>query len=349
MRTLRATGPTQHLIQGWVVVRLPAETGWNNFAEIRESMCDALHLCANGHHTGVVIDFTGTVLSDSSALVSLARTCTRAELMSCPMRVVIPTTSAQLRHILHTIGLSSVLPTYGNVRAAVSAAGPLSMKTDAAEMQRVLDALRLLRLTAGEPSSPYDAPRDTQPESAPGKTSKKAMGDIPEEVPGKQDLRLEVAEHSGNGPLCLRLVGVLTRESVRRVGDALTSLVDSSLHHLRVDTSATSGVRDVLPVLLGIRWRVAANSGCLHLPSPPEWLSRMVRREGLRRAFVPCASCDSLRSTNVTLDVDSRYLVLPEMIAEPGGVRLGAGLVIPGLAQLPPAPGGRLGVTSEGV
>lgn len=314
---------------------MPAEAGWNNFAEIREAMCDALHLCAKGHHTGIVIDFTGTVLTDSSALVSLARTCTRAELMRCPMRIVIPAMSVQLRHVLHSIGLGSVLPMFGNVHAAVSAAGPSPMKTDAGEIQRVLDALRLLRLTAGEPSS-----AGTQPESAPGGTSKKATGEVPDERPGKQDLRVEVAEHygDGDGPLHLRLIGALNRASIRHVGDALTSLVDRSLHHLRVDTSATCGICDIMPVLLGVRWRVAANGGCLHLPSPPDWLSRMVRREGLRTAFAPCTSCASLRRTNVTLDVGTRCLVLPEMITESGGVRLGDGLVLPKLAHLPQRP-----------
>ena len=45
-------------------------------------------------------------------------------------------------------------------------------------------------------------------------------------------------------------------------------------------------------MLLGIRWRVAAEGGCLSLPGLPARLREIIDREGLGSVFTACRSVE---------------------------------------------------------
>ncbi len=274
MRAAQTFRPAQSLTHGWVVIGMPGQAGWGNYPDIREAMCGGLRTCAQQQRTGVVVDFTGTVLTDSSALVSLARTGTRAGLLNYPIRLVVPNLSVHLRHVLDSIGLAAALPVFSSVHCAVSTARPPTPPADPAVMQHALHALQKLRLTTTEPASLLGPP----------------IAPLPDNTASNQDLIISMASAKVR-PLRLRLEGALTHGNIRHLGDALTSLIDRSLHHLRIESWPTSGQVEVLPVLLGIRWRAATNGGCLHLPSPPDWLRHLLHREELLQTFTPCATC----------------------------------------------------------
>ncbi|WP_165967065.1 STAS domain-containing protein, partial [Actinomadura sp. 7K507] len=91
----------------------------------------------------------------------------------------------------------------------------------------------------------------------------------------------------------VHLSGVLDDVTVPRLGDTLTRLVEGNLRHLMVRMHDRLGVRsDPLPILLGIRWRVAAEGGCLALPALPAKLRRIIDREGLGSVFTGCRSIE---------------------------------------------------------
>ena len=96
----------------------------------------------------------------------------------------------------------------------------------------------------------------------------------------------------------VHLAGVLDEVTVPRLGDTLTRLVEGDRRHLMVRMHDRLGVRsDPLPILLGIRWRVAAEGGCLALPSLPAKLRRVIDREGLGSVFAGCRSIKDRLST----------------------------------------------------
>jgi anti-anti-sigma regulatory factor len=155
MRAVSSGNPVSRgVVQGWVVVSLPAESGWHNFAEIREQICCAMRECQHRGLRGVIIDFSVTALIDTSALVSVIRSCVRAQLMHCRLRLVVPALSLQLRHLLQTIGLAAACPVYPCVNAAIRADDPPRGQGGSAPLQQVLDAMRMLDAAAFDPMSP---------------------------------------------------------------------------------------------------------------------------------------------------------------------------------------------------
>jgi anti-anti-sigma regulatory factor len=268
-----AQTPAPIKAQDWIVLQLPRRIGWDNYAEIRETLCAGLRSCVQQRRTGLVVDLTGATLSDSSALVLLIRTATRAGLHHYPMRLVVPTLSVQLRQVLHTLGLAAALPLFPSVHCAVSDPSP-SLPADPVVLQHALRALQDLRLADKEPGSLLVPPAEPEPDRS----------------HGDQGLIITVTSPDAR-PLRLELGGTLTHGSMGHLGNVLTAFVDRSLHHLRIDSWPASGHAGVLPVLLGIRWRVAPGGGCLHLPAPPDWLRHLLHREGFRKTFSACAAC----------------------------------------------------------
>ncbi|MFB4295379.1 STAS domain-containing protein [Actinomadura sp. NTSP31] len=262
--------------RGFVVLRLPAQISWHNYAGIREGVCRALSLAggalapdgpaAPGPRKGVVVDFGDSVLLDASGLVLLARTETRARLLGCPLRAVVPAMAMPVRRALHLTGLSSLVPVFEDVAAATAAPVP-PRETAPADTGHVLDAIRALH--------PADAGFAPAPAAA---------------APG---LRITTAEAGDGDHTVVHLSGVLDPVTVRRLGETLTTLVERNLRHLMVRMGDRIGVRcDPLPVLLGIRWRVAAEGGCLSLPGLPARLREIIDREGLGSVFTACRSLD---------------------------------------------------------
>jgi hypothetical protein len=91
----------------------------------------------------------------------------------------------------------------------------------------------------------------------------------------------------------VHLSGVLDEVTVPRLGETLTTLVEGNLRHLMVRMHERLGIRcDPLPILLGIRWRVAAEGGCLALPALPVRLREIIDREGLGSVFTGCRSIE---------------------------------------------------------
>ncbi|MWA01783.1 hypothetical protein F8568_015660 [Actinomadura sp. LD22] len=267
--------------RGFIVLRLPAQVSWRNYAGIREGVCRALALAAGElapdrpsaqdrpaarSRKGVVVDFGDSVLLDASGLVLLARTETRAQLLGCPLRAVVPATAAPVRRALHLTGLSSLVPVFEDV-AEATAAPVVPGATAAVDAGHVLDAIRALH--------PADA----------------GLAPTPSAVP--PELLITTAEAGDGDHTVVQLSGVLDPVTVRRLGETLTSLVEGDLRHLMVRMGDRLGVRcDPLPVLLGIRWRVAAEGGCLSLPGLPARLREIIDREGLGSAFTACRPVD---------------------------------------------------------
>ncbi|MDL4817593.1 STAS domain-containing protein [Actinomadura opuntiae] len=260
--------------RGFVVLRMPAQISWHNYAGIREGVCRALSAAGGAlapdaavaavPRRGVVVDFGDSILLDASGLVLLARTETRARLLGCPLRAVVPATAAPVRRALHLTGLSSLVPVFEDVAQATAAPAPPARTADV-DTGHVLDAIRALH--------PADAGFAAAPSAA------------------APDLLITTAEAGDGDHTVVHLSGVLDHITVRRLGETLTSLVEGNLRHLMVRMGDRVGVRcDPLPVLLGIRWRVAAEGGCLSLPGLPGRLREIIDREGLGSVFTACRS-----------------------------------------------------------
>ncbi|MBT2212791.1 STAS domain-containing protein [Actinomadura sp. NEAU-AAG7] len=252
--------------RGFTVLRLPAQVSWQNYAGIREGVCRALAPAARTAGTGrrragVVVDFGESVLLDASGLVLLARTETRAQLLGCPLRAVVPAVDGPVRRALRLTGLDRIVPVYPDV-AAATAAPPPDGSPAAVDTAHVLDAIRAMH------------PGD---------------GDLPPAPAPASELTITTTGAGDGDHTVVHLSGVLDQITVRRLGAALTTLVEGDLRHLMVRMHDRLGLRcDPLPVLLGIRWRVAAEGGCLSLPALPARLREIIDREGLGSAFTAC-------------------------------------------------------------
>ncbi|WP_051712740.1 STAS domain-containing protein [Spirillospora albida] len=264
---------------GFLVLRLPAQIGWRNYAGIRDGVCRALALAAAPpprpagpaggarRRRGVVLDFGEAVLLDAAGLVLLARTETRAQLLGCPLRVVVPE-EAHVRRALHDTGLAALVPVFPDVRTATAAPVPERPMADA-DTTHVLDAIRALH------------PGDTGLSLSPGP---------PGGLPGPS-LDITTVDAGDGDHTVVHLSGTLDQRTVRRLGETLTTLVEGNLRHLMVRMGDRLGIRcDPLPILLGIRWRVAAEGGCLSLPGLPPRLRAVIDREGLGEVFSACRS-----------------------------------------------------------
>ncbi|MBE1537215.1 STAS domain-containing protein [Actinomadura algeriensis] len=254
--------------RGFRVLSLPAQISWQNYAGIREGVSRALSLAAagagrgeRGRGAGVVVDFGDAVLLDAAGLVLLARAETRAKLLGCELRAVVADASAPVRRVLDVTGLGRLVPIFPDV-ASATAAPPARRRTGPADTADVLDAIRALH--------PGDAALTPAP-SAPS------------------ELTITTAAAADGDHTVVHLSGVLDQLTVPRLGETLTSLVEGDMRHLMLRMSARLGLRcDPLPILLGIRWRVAAEGGCLSLLEQPAKLREIIDREGLGSVFTAC-------------------------------------------------------------
>jgi len=294
----------QTVVNGWTVLHMPRRVAWSNYAEIREAMCDGLHACVQEHRTGIVVDLTGTALDDSSALVLLIRAGTRMGLLGYPMRLVVPNLSVQLRQVLHNLGIAAALPVFSSVHCAVAASLPTTAPADPAVLQHALQARQGVHQTADEPDSPRGP----------------AAALLPSGDSSEQDLLIKVTSPDTK-PLRLELGGTLTHGNIGHLGNVLTSFVDRSLHHLRIDSWPDTGHAGVLPILLGIRWRVIEVGGCLQLPGPPEWLRHFLRREGFLQTFTSCATCTRRAGRLATASGNSLAVQVLRESGEPAASR----------------------------
>lgn len=260
----QATGKMEaERCQDFLVLRLPREVAWRNYPEIRDALCRALAGAANEGRAGVVVDFSRTALLDASGLVLLARAQTRARLLDCQFRAVAPAEATEVRSALGNIGLTTLIAVYPSLAEATRDPCPPGTRTLVPDMSRVLDAIR--GAYGGRRSSPLDPP---------------VAGLVIEVAPGRT---------AGHATVLLR--GSCDAGAVSRLGQTLTSLVDSGRRHLVIDLSDRPAIRyDTLTVLSGIRWRVTDQGGCLTIASPPAVLRAAIRREGLDSAFAPCAA-----------------------------------------------------------
>ena len=91
----------------------------------------------------------------------------------------------------------------------------------------------------------------------------------------------------------VHLSGTLDEVTMPRLGETLTTMVEKDQRHLMVRMHERLGIRcDPLPILLGIRWRVAAEGGCLSLPAIPARLREIIDREGLGSVFTGCRAAE---------------------------------------------------------
>ncbi|MCP9965321.1 STAS domain-containing protein [Actinomadura madurae] len=255
--------------RGFIVLGLPAQISWQNYAGIREGVSRALSLaCAGPHGTrrgGVVVDFGDAVLLDAAGLVLLARAETRARLLGCTLRAVVPALSAHVRRALHLTGLARLVPVFADVASATAAPVPAGAGGEA-DTTHVLDAIRALH--------PGDAGLTPTP-------------------PAPSELTITTTAAGDGDHTVVHLSGMLDEATVPRLGETLTTLVEGNLRHLMVRMHDRLGVRcDPLPILLGIRWRVAAEGGCLALPALPARLREIIDREGLGSVFTGCRSIE---------------------------------------------------------
>jgi anti-anti-sigma factor len=261
MKDVNARGLRVEVRRNVVVIRLPERAGWHNFPEIRDALCRAM---AGRRDRSIVIDFTGTILVDTAGLVLLARTYSRARLVGCPVRIVVPATAPSLRHALHTSGLDVVLPPFELVDDAIAATSRLNQDAD---MTRVLEQIRMLNRRHDPLSPPGQGGSDT-------------------------GLAITVDQDLSSGTARLRLIGALTYAANSKLATELYALVGGGRHHLIVELHTGTGeVGDVLSVLLGIRWQAAALGGCLAVPVRPERLDRAIRQGALEGVFAPCPDC----------------------------------------------------------
>ncbi|MCP9948541.1 STAS domain-containing protein [Actinomadura madurae] len=111
--------------------------------------------------------------------------------------------------------------------------------------------------------------------------------------PAPSELTITTTAAGDGDHTVVHLSGMLDEATVPRLGETLTTLVEGNLRHLMVRMHDRLGVRcDPLPILLGIRWRVAAEGGCLALPALPARLREIIDREGLGSVFTGCRSIE---------------------------------------------------------
>ncbi|WP_433337411.1 STAS domain-containing protein [Spirillospora sp. CA-294931] len=249
----------------FIVLAPRSELTWNNYAQLRQSLCEGLVTADRRCRTGVVVDLSGATLPDTSGLWLLARTSTRAGLLGLLLRVVVPARDTGLRETLRAIGLDGLVQVYARLGDAleppVSPVARVRATAPVRDAADVLDAIRDLRGNGAGP--PLDPP--------------------------PSDLRIAMATRPDDQHTQLTVRGVLDHVTLGHLGARLTSLVDRNLHHLVVRLHRELKVQvNPLPVLLGIRWRVAAQGGCLSLPLLPDRLRLTVDREGLASAFRSC-------------------------------------------------------------
>lgn len=270
MKDTTVAGLSIETRRGFIVLGLPAQISWQNYAGIREGVSRALSLASagpapGGGRGGVVVDFGDAVLLDAAGLVLLARAETRAQLLGCPLRAVVPALSAHVRRALQLTGLSRLVPVFADVASATAAPVRGGGAGDV-DTTHVLDAIRALH--------PGDAGLTPTP-------------------PAPSELMITTTAAGDGDHTVVHLSGVLDEVTVPRLGDTLTQLVEANLRHLMVRMHDRLGVRcDPLPILLGIRWRVAAEGGCLSLPALPAKLRRIIDREGLGSVFTGCRSIE---------------------------------------------------------
>ncbi|HLV72911.1 anti-anti-sigma regulatory factor [Actinomadura hallensis] len=255
--------------RGFTVLRMPAQISWQNYAGIREEVSRALSP-ATGGRGGVILDFGDAVLLDAAGLVLLARAETRARLLGRTLRAVVPEESAHVRRALRLTGLSRLVPVFTDAASAAAEPVPPRAARDV-DTAYALDAIRALH--------PGDAGLTPTP-------------------PAPSELMITTTAAGDGDHTVVHLAGVLDEVTVPRLGDTLTRLVEGDRRHLMVRMHDRLGVRsDPLPILLGIRWRVAAEGGCLALPSLPAKLRRVIDREGLGSVFAGCRSIKDRLST----------------------------------------------------
>ncbi|MEU8310799.1 STAS domain-containing protein [Actinomadura sp. NPDC048955] len=267
MKDTAVPGLSTETRRGFIVLGLPAQISWQNYAGIREEVSRALSLaCAGARGTrrgGVVVDFGDAVLLDAAGLVLMARAETRAQLLGCPLRAVVPALSAHVRRALHLTGLDRLVPVFADVASATAAPVPEAAPGEV-DTTHVLDAIRALH--------PGDAGLTPTP-------------------PAPSELMITTTAAGDGDHTVVHLSGVLDEVTVPRLGETLTTLVEGDERHLMVRMHDRLGVRcDPLPILLGIRWRVAAEGGCLALPAMPARLREVIDREGLGSVFTGCRS-----------------------------------------------------------
>ncbi|MES9609856.1 STAS domain-containing protein [Actinomadura sp. NPDC048032] len=272
MKDTAVPGLSTETRRGFIVLSLPAQISWQNYAGIREEVSKALTLACAGapgrrgvRRGGVVVDFGDAVLLDAAGLVLMARAETRAQLLGCPLRAVVPALSAHVRRALRLTGLDRLVPVFADVGSATAAPAPEPAPGEV-DTTHVLDAIRALH--------PGDAGLTPTP-------------------PAPSELKITTTEAGDGDHTVVHLSGVLDEVTVPRLGETLTTLVEGDLRHLMVRMHDRLGVRcDPLPILLGIRWRVAAEGGCLALPAMPAKLREIVDREGLGSVFTGCRSIE---------------------------------------------------------
>ncbi|TDC77061.1 STAS domain-containing protein, partial [Actinomadura sp. 7K507] len=148
MKDTTVRGLSMETRRGFIVLRLPAQISWQNYAGIREGVSKALSLASAGTapgtgRGGVVVDFGDAVLLDAAGLVLLARAETRAQLLGCPLRAVVPALSAHVRRALQLTGLSRLVPVFADVASATAAPVP-GGEAGNVDTTYVLDAIRAL-------------------------------------------------------------------------------------------------------------------------------------------------------------------------------------------------------------
>ncbi|GAA4228419.1 hypothetical protein GCM10022254_18510 [Actinomadura meridiana] len=260
MKDTTVPGLSVETRRGFTVLGMPAQISWRNYAGIREGLSKALSLTT----TGVVVDFGDAVLLDAAGLVLLARAETRAQLLGRALRAVVPGPSDHVRRALHVTGLAKLVPVFPDVASAT--ATPARVRGADVDATHVLDAIRALH--------PGDAGLAPDP-------------------PAPAELMITTTAAGDGDHTVVHLSGVLDEATVPRLGETLTRLVEGNLRHLLVRMHERLGVRcDPLPILLGIRWRVAAEGGCLALPALPDRLREIIDREGLGSVFTGCRSIE---------------------------------------------------------
>lgn len=267
-----------NVLRGWVVVNLPAHTGWQQLPGIRRDLDRAVRAHLRSRCRGVIVDHSGVLAVDDAVFAALVRAYVYTHTLGHPLRLVIPPGRRQLQHIAHSIGLSAILGIYPCLQAAVLGAPAFPAKVHPARIQPVVEALRHLSWRAHGPSLPQASPIHADLSAKP----------FP---PADLTVSVDPAE-SGDGAR-ISAHGAFTRAGVQRLAEVLTSLVDRNIPHLCLEAIGPSQGGDLLPVLMAVRWRTVALHGCLHLPDPPQWIHRLLTREGLLHSFGPCAECSS--------------------------------------------------------
>lgn len=247
----------------YAVVALPQITGWHGYAATRAALARALASAADTRSAGVIVDLTNTILVDTSGLVLLACLHARAACSGTAIRLVVPTMCLPVRHVLRTTGLAGLMQVFPCLEGAMSAPPEARRPDPPSATQRVLDRIHALRTSGPEPPGREDLHRDRP--------------------------RLAITLKAELDHMRVTLSGALDPMTIKRVGEMLTSLADMNMHHLVLVLPEEQPVRgDFLPMLLGIRWRVAAQGGCLTVPVMPVRLRHFLHREGLEHIFGPC-------------------------------------------------------------